>query len=228
MKNVFKIEITTWTSSFRYPNIISGFQPTLEVPPISTVLGLFNAAAGKYLDYSNEDEIGYYFEYGAKAIDVETLYQVDKISSTNNSPSLKATSNVIKREFLTDCRLLIYTEDEYLYEYLMNPVFQILLGRSSDLAQIQFLGKRELPQINNATKIKGQIVPFAHNYLPGQIQPLPQYFSNTEIRKNIGTKAYTVISFNSNDCQTELTAYRDQIGGKEIDIYFHKLDFINE
>ena len=228
MKSVFKIEITTWTSSFRYPNIISGFQPTLEVPPLSTVLGLINAAAGKYMEYSKEEEIGYYFEYGAKAIDVETLYQVDKKSPTNPAPSLKATSNVIKREFLTDCSLFIYTEDEYLYGCLMNPVFQILLGRSSDLAQVKFRGKKELPQIINASKIKGQIVPFADNYLPGQIQPLPQYFSNSEIRKNIGTKAYTVISFNSNDCPSKLTAFRDKIGGKEIDIYFHKLDFINE
>ena len=57
--NIFKIEITTWTSSFRYPNIISGFQPTLEVPPLSTVLGLINAAAGRYLEYNEHDEIGY-------------------------------------------------------------------------------------------------------------------------------------------------------------------------
>ncbi|MDD4603955.1 MAG: type I-B CRISPR-associated protein Cas5b [Bacteroidales bacterium] len=224
MKNVFKIEITSWTSSFRYPNIISGFQPTLEVPPLSTILGLINAAAGKYLDYSQE-EIGYYFEYGAKAIDIETLYQVDKISSTNISPSLKATANVIKREFLTDCRLLIYTRNEILFKYLLNPIFPILLGRSSDLAQIRFLETRELSQIENASKIKGQIVPFANNYLPGQIQPLPQYFTNTEIRRNIGTQAYSIISYNSNDCQSGITAYRDQIQGKEIDIYFHKLDF---
>jgi CRISPR-associated Cas5-like protein len=87
MKNVFKIEISTWTSSFRYPNIISGFQPTLEVPPISTVLGLINAAAGKYLDF-NQQEIGYYFEFGAKAIDIETLYQVDKISADKTLPLL--------------------------------------------------------------------------------------------------------------------------------------------
>ena len=46
---VFKIDITSWTASFRYPNLISGYQPTLEVPPLGTVLGLLNAAAGKYL-----------------------------------------------------------------------------------------------------------------------------------------------------------------------------------
>ena len=39
-------------SSFRYPNILSGFQPTLPVPPISTVLGIINACAGTYLPVS--------------------------------------------------------------------------------------------------------------------------------------------------------------------------------
>lgn len=224
MKDVFKIEISTWTSSFRFPNIISGFQPTLEVPPLSTVLGLINAAAGKYLDF-NRQEIGYYFEYGAKAIDIETLYQVDKISAVKPFPSLKATSNVIKREFLMDCKLIIYTEDELLSTYLLNPVYPILLGRSSDLAQVRFLEKKSLASVENATKIKGQIVPFAGNYMPGQIQPLPQYFTNAEVRKNIGTQAYSVISHTSIDCQSPVTAFKDVVYGKEIDIYFHKLDF---
>jgi CRISPR-associated protein Cas5t len=226
MKNVFRIEISTWTSSFRYPNIISGFQPTLEVPPISTVLGLINAAAGKYLDF-NQQEIGYYFEFGAKAIDIETLYQVDKISADKPYPSLKATSNVIKREFLMDCKLIIYTESEVLSTYLQNPVYPILLGRSSDLAQVRFLEKKSLVRVENATKIKGQLVPFSNNYLPGLIQPLPQYFTNTEVRRNIGTQAYSVINYTSIDCQTALSAYKDFIKGKEIDIYFHKLS-LNE
>lgn len=226
--NVFKIEITTWTSSFRYPNIISGFQPTLEVPPLSTVLGLINAAAGRYLEYNESDEIGYYFEYGTKAIDVETLYQVDKINKDNMSPSLKATANVMKREFLTDCKLIIYTKDKQIKEYLINPVYQLLLGRSSDLAHIKYIGEFNLPQIENARKIKGQIVPFQGNYLPGLIQPLPQYFTNTRIRRNIGSQAYSVIDFKSLDCQSSITGFRDKVDNKEVDIYFHKLNFINE
>ena len=72
----YRIQLSSWTASFRYPNLISGFQPTLDVPPISTVLGLINAAAGKYVDYSLLT-IGYYFEYGAKAIDLETIYQIE-------------------------------------------------------------------------------------------------------------------------------------------------------
>ena len=75
---VFKIDITAWTSSFKYPNLISGFQPTLDVPPISTILGLVNAASGKYIKHKKL-KIGYYFEYSAKQIDLESIYQIEEI-----------------------------------------------------------------------------------------------------------------------------------------------------
>jgi CRISPR-associated protein Cas5t len=219
-----KIEISTWTSSFRYPNYISGFQPTLDVPPLSTVLGLINASAGKYLDYANE-KIGYYFEYEAKCVDVETIYQIGKIASANLSPSLKATSNVIKREFLYDCKLLIYTPSEQIKKYLLNSVYPLLLGRSSDLAQVKYCGLFDLQSVSNASKIKGQIIPFHKNYLPGVIQPLPQYFTNTRIRQNIGTQPYSIVDYKSKDCISELLCYEDLIDNKEVHIYFHELNF---
>jgi len=221
---VHKFEITTWTSSFRYPNYISGFQPSLEVPPLSTVLGFINAAAGRYLEYKN-DKIAYYFEYGAKGIDVETIYQIDKISSTNLSPSLKATSNVIRREFLYDCHMYLYILNDQIKDFLINPIYPLLLGRSSDLAQIKYLGLYDLESINNANKIKGQIIPFNGNYLPGIIQPLPQYFTNSRIRKNIGTQPYSIINYQSKDCETILVGYKDITEDKEIHIYFHELYF---
>ena len=74
---VYRIKISSWTSSFRYPNIISGFQPTLLVPPISTVLGILNACAGKYIIH-NELLLGYYFEYGGKSVDLETIQKADQ------------------------------------------------------------------------------------------------------------------------------------------------------
>ena len=49
----FRVRLSSWTCSFRYPNLISGFQPTLHVPPVSTVLGLLNAAAGRYLPHEH-------------------------------------------------------------------------------------------------------------------------------------------------------------------------------
>jgi CRISPR-associated protein Cas5, Tneap subtype len=72
------------------------------------------------------------------------------------------------------------------------------------------------------------LIPFAGNFLPGMIQALPQYFTNTIPRENIGTQPYSVISYDSDSFETSLTAYTDLIDNKEIDIYFHKLNFGDE
>jgi len=220
---VFKIDITSWTSSFRYPNLISGFQPTLDVPPVSTILGLINAAAGKYIDHKKL-RIGYYFEYGAKQTDLETIYQIEV--HDKGYPKNSTKSNVINREFLFDNHLIIYTEDETIAEYFRQPAFQLVLGRMNDLATVNSIVEVDLPEVQYADKIKGQIIPLQDNYLPGIIQALPKYFTNTIPRNNLGTEPYTIISCDSHSGDTEVTAYIDYLDKKnEIHIYFHELDF---
>jgi len=213
----FRIKINSWNSSFRYPNIISGFQPTLEVPPISTVMGLINSALGKYLE-NCEIELAYYFNYKTKAIDLETIYQIK--ANDKNFPENTVNPNVIQREFLYDCHLFLYLTNEKLLSAFYNPFFQLLLGRSGDLASIESIKEVELQKINNA-RIGGQVIPFNGNYLPGQIQALPKYFSNTIPRKNIGTEPYSVISY-YNPVDTQLMGYRPSFEEFDSDIYLHK------
>lgn len=221
---VYTVDILSWTASFRYPNLISGIQPTLEVPPLSTVLGLMNAAVGYYLEHGKLT-IGYYFEYGAKATDLETIYMID---SNKGKPTNNAKSNVIKREFLFDNFLRLYFLDENLANFFRRPFYPLLLGRMNDLAfaDMKSIHKKQLQPVQNATKIKGQIVPFSNNFLPGTIQALPKYFSNTIPRQNIGTEAYSIINHQAK-IQSNLSAYTDEVNGKEVDIYFHHLDFKN-
>ncbi len=223
---VYRIKLSSWTASFRYPNLISGFQPTLDVPPISTVLGLINAAAGQYIEYSDL-LIGYYFEYGAKAIDLETIYQIElKTTKSGAYPSNLTKSNVINREFLYDCQLYIYVQDKKIIEYFQEPYYSLVLGRSGDLVSVDAIEEVELAENISPNNIKGQVIPFTNNYLPGEIQALPKYFTNTIPRKNLGTEPYSVISYLSNNIgSNRLKAYTDTIDEKEIDIYFHKLNF---
>lgn len=222
----YRIKISSWTASFRYPNLISGYQPTLEVPPISTVLGLVNAAAGKYIEYSHL-KIGYYFEYEAKATDLETIYQIElKKAKTGSYPSNSAKSNVIKREFLYNCKLFIYLINSEIVEYFKKPYFPLVLGRSGDLATVESIEKTDLTENLIPENIKGQLIPFNGNYLPGEIQALPQYFTNSIPRNNIETKPYSVISCNSGSTGTaDIITYTDNIDKKEIDIFFHQLNF---
>ena len=219
---LYAIDIRSWTASFRYPNLISGIQPTLEVPPLSTVLGLINAAAGYYVNHK-QLSIGYYFEFQGKATDLETIYMIDsnKGKATNN-----AKSNVIKREFLFENFLRLYVFDETIVNFLKSPVYPLVLGRMNDLASVDIAGihKKDLHEVNNADKIKGQIVPFVNNHLPGVIQALPKYFSNTIPRQNLGTESYSILNHLSK-VKSDLKAYRDVIGKNEVDIYMHHLNF---
>ena len=218
----FRIKINSWTSSFRYPNLMSAFQPTLEVPPVSTVMGLINSATGFYVN-QKEILLGYYFKYNCKAVDLETIYQIS-IHKTKKEkyPENVAISNVIQREFLYDCQLFLYLTDEELVSCFRQPAYQLLLGRSGDLAGVESIKEVELQEVSNA-KFAGQVVPFNGNYLPGQIQALPKYFSNTIPRKNMGTEPYSVISYN-NPVNSQITGFRSELEEFDSDIFFHKFE----
>jgi CRISPR-associated protein Cas5t len=222
---VYKIDITSWTASFRYPNLISGMQPTLEVPPISTVLGLINAAAGAYLKHHNL-RLGYYFEYEMEGEDLETIYQ---ISSKDGKPTNNAKSNVIPRKFLFNNFLRIYTDNEQIVEYLSQPYYPILLGRMNDLATIECISKKEKLEENEfSDKIRGQIIPFKYR-LAGQLQALPQYFTDEFPRKNLGTQPFSIVGHKANASSNNLLTYRDTLpNGKEVDIFFHTINFDSE
>lgn len=212
------VDISSWTASFRYPNLISGVQPTLEVPPISTVLGLLNAAAGQYIQH-RALQIGYYFCYDMKTEDVETIYQID---SVNGRPTNSAKSNIIRREFLFNTQLRIYFTDLELANYFRQPVYPLVLGRMNDLATVERVSTDDFPKRNVGERIAGQLVPFRDNYLAGQIQALPKYFSDTFPRRNIGTEPYSIISY-----QTPVKGICPVIHDNEfgVDVYLHQLDF---
>lgn len=221
--DVYTVDIRSWTASFRYPNLLSGMQPTLEVPPVSTVLGLINAAAGRYIKHTNFS-VGYYFEYGAKAQDIETIYM---IQSGKDGPLNQGKANVIKREFLYDTFLRLYLPDSETADFFKTIAFPLFLGRSCDLANadIKNIALRSLQPIKHSDKIRGQIIPFRDNCLPGVLQALPKYFTNTFPREPLGVEPYSIINCRAN-INSGITAYRDEtMPGKEVDIYFHKIAF---
>jgi len=182
-------------------------------------MGLINAASGKYLE-NRKIELGYYFDFKIKTIDLETIYQIK--ANDRNYPDNTVKSNVIQREFLWDCRLFLYLVDEDLVTCFQQPAYQLLLGRSGDLAGIESIKHIEMNEVQNA-RFAGQVIPFNGNYLSGQIQALPKYFSNTIPRKNMGTEPYSVISYN-NPVNSQLTGFRSELEEFESDIFLHKFE----
>lgn len=241
----FRVRLSSWTCSFRYPNLISGFQPTLHVPPLSTVLGLLNAAAGRYLPHKKL-EIGYVFDFVGQAVDVETIWMVagakrknaqgeDVVVASNN-----VKSNPVRREFLFEGSLTLYLFDEELADYFRQPAYQLLLGRSGDLATVDEIREVTLLPVVGPARLRGQVVPLQPHFLPGQIQALPQYFTNTLPRQNLGTQPYSVLSprevmvetaapaWYDADARAAAAAQRQNMVGSRAeasDIFLHSLRF---
>ncbi len=183
---VFRIHIQSWTSSFRYPNLLSGFQATLPVPPLSTLFGLISAAMGKYF-YPKEMDIGFVFTFKTKARDLETIYQMGRSLS-----GIK--SNVILREFLVDNDLWLYTMNEQIAKSFEKPYFPLLLGRSGDLASVLSIKQLDIEIKKELQNLKGTIIPFnARLPIAAPIQALPMYFSDEIPRRNVGTKPYFLL-----------------------------------
>lgn len=183
---VYRIHLSSWTASFRYPNMISGFQPTLDAPPFSTINGLIAAAKGDSFKPENE-KIGFVFRADSKNVDIEKIYQMKNSLSGINS-------NVIQREFFSFAELFLYTDSKKICSYFEKPKFPLLLGRLNDLAGVDEIKEFEADEKEKLTNLKGTIIPFKLGLMPGAVQALPKYFSNTIPRRNIGTQPYYVLS----------------------------------
>lgn len=179
-----RILIEGWTASFRYPTFISGFQPTLPVPPLSTIYGLLSAVKGEFVTPENT-KVGFVFESEAKSIDLETIYELKGLTGNK--------SNVAKREFLFNPKLYLYLNNLEFRKFFEKPSYPILLGRSSDLAFINEIKEIDVEKKSNI-KLGKTILPFGTNGAFGIIQALPTHFSEDIPRKAMGTKPYILMN----------------------------------
>lgn len=179
-----RILIEGWTASFRYPTFISGFQPTLPVPPLSTIYGLLSAVKGEFVT-PEDTNVGFVFESEAKSIDLETIYELKGLTGNK--------SNVAKREFLFNPKLYLYLNNLEFRKFFEKPSYPILLGRSSDLAFINEIKEIDVEKKSNI-KLGKTILPFGTNGAFGIIQALPTHFSEDIPRKAMGTKPYILMN----------------------------------
>lgn len=179
-----KAIIRGWTTSFRYPGFISGRQPSLPVPPPSTVLGLLSAAKGEII---SEDDLayGYFFDFESKAYDVETIYEM--------SPKNKAKSNISKREILFYPKLTLFVSDLNFRDYFRRPHFPLLIGRSQDIAYVDSIKEVEIDKKNDV-KLRNTLLPFPDEEVYGMISAMPTSFTDTIPRNVVNVKPFIIIS----------------------------------
>ncbi|MBF0103319.1 MAG: type I-B CRISPR-associated protein Cas5 [Desulfobacterales bacterium] len=210
---VYRIHLTSWTASFRYPNLISGYQPSLTVPPLSTIYGLISSAVGYYVCADNLP-LGYVFRFEHHTIDLETIYQFSSKSV------LQTKSNVIRRMILFDNSLWLYVQQPEIAKGFLNPYFQLLLGRSSDLATVESVQEIELEGRTELTHLKGTVVPMGNIPMGTSIQALPISFSDEIPRRNIGTRPFFLLDYDYAQMESiPASGYYDS--ELEYEIYWH-------
>lgn len=210
----YRVHLTSWTASFRYPNLISGYQPSLPVPPLSTIYGLVSAAAGSYvcaLDIS----VGFVFKFATQTIDLETIYQF-----TTKSTRLVTKPNVIRRQILFDNSLWLYLSNEKMAKIFLNPKFQLLLGRSNDLATVETIDEINLKPLSELNQLKGTVVPMKTVPLGAPIQALPISFTNEIPRRSMRTRPFFLMEYDYEQPETiqEKGFYDQQLDHQ---IYWH-------
>jgi CRISPR-associated protein Cas5t len=200
--------------------MISKYQPTLRVPPLSTINGLISSAKGSIFGWTDE-KIGYVFFYETCTTDLETIYQIP-IDKKNKPLNTEIKSNVINREFLSDFKLFLYTNSEEITGYFKEPAFQLLLGRSGDLANVQEIKELDVAEKETLDKITGTIIPFSRHKVAGAMQALPVSFSDEIPRRNIGTQPYSIIDQDS-EVRIVGKGFRDDYAGKKWDVYWQEV-----
>lgn len=167
----------------------------MVVPPVSTIFGLISSAVGDYVS-AGDATVGYLFRFGSQAIDLETIYQFGSKSSP-----LVTKSNVIRRQILFDNTLWLYVDDSRIAKAFLNPYFQLLLGRSNDLACVESVDRIELKTVAHLGKLQGTTVPWEHAPLSAPIQALPVSFTNEVPRKNLGTRPFFLLEYDYRQVQ---------------------------
>ena len=174
---LYRVLITAQTASFRYPNFISSNQLSIKAVPYSTIAGLVASATGndKLIDF----KFSYIFRYQSSYVDLETIYKFEKKNNSVNNKNV-VQDPTFKREILYDCYLTLYFEDEKIANAFKSPIFQLLLGRSGDLAKIVEVKEIEVIQSDKAI-LNGTIVPFNEYKSSGEIYAMPKYFDNSSV-----------------------------------------------
>ena len=174
---LYRVLITAQTASFRYPNFISSNQLSIKAVPYTTIAGLVASATGndKLIDF----KFSYIFRYQGSYVDLETIYKFEKKGQSVNNKNV-VQDPTFKREILYDCYLTLYFEDEKIANAFKSPIFQLLLGRSGDLAKV--LEVKEIGVVkSNKAILNGTIVPFNEFKSSGEIYAMPKYFDYSNI-----------------------------------------------
>jgi len=178
-----RIIIRGKTASFRDPLFMVGLQPSLPVPPPTTVYGLISAACG---ELKNIDDFPILYMFSSNG----SFFDLEKIHKITDDKSIR--SDVIRREILLEPQLTLYVPAGLGIRFKRSH-FPLLLGRSSDLATVVDITYNvELEEVHGECVI-GNGLYQRGNVNVGEIKVLPIRFSDTVPRRILAMESYCVV-----------------------------------
>ncbi len=136
------------TASFRVPTTISGAQLSLEIPSYATIIGLLSNLLDRKYDPADK-RIGMRYAYQASSLDLETTHRWKRDSKSGTIAYHK--TNPRKRQVHYEPVLELFLSDVDLYDELRSPKRVPSLGRSQDLARIDYISiikAKAIPRAN--------------------------------------------------------------------------------
>jgi CRISPR-associated protein Cas5t len=168
---------------------IVSYQPTYRVPPVSTIYGLLSAAKGEKVSIY-DIPIGYFFISEGSGIDLESIWQYG--GETKTKSAHVHGKNIVSREFLYNCTLMLYLPDLKFEKYFRNPKYPLVLGRQCDLAMIKKIDKITVVEKENSI-IKDTMIPFDPT-IAGQVVSLPSDYTDFACRSPVEVKTYSIVT----------------------------------
>jgi CRISPR-associated protein Cas5t len=137
---VLKIELQGVTTSFRYPHLLTGRQPSYPLPPPATLYGHIASVLGEYPD-PESFRFAFAFTHQGSVDDYEHTWLIErddrKAKLGKPAPNMTGTLNPTVREVLFRPHLTLYLDTPHLdawHAAFRAPTFPVALGRSQDLA----------------------------------------------------------------------------------------------
>ena len=161
-----KVELEGITTSFRYPHLIVGRQPSFPMPPPSTIYGHVASALGDYPDPASF-KFAYTFTSKGNVDDFEHAYELKYQTKKGELTGKVALNfNPVTREVLFEPHLTIYLASndlDTLQQAFLRPRFPVTLGRSQDLAAYKRVERLNLVQTSRGY--------YEHTLLPWSFRP---------------------------------------------------------
>lgn len=184
---LWRVLISAQTASFRYPNVMVKHQPSLKSVPYTTIQGLIASASGGY-DFGDL-KFSYNFMYESTFWDVETIYKIKRDNGKIGfeykgkggyllQKNLFPNSDAFKREVLFGCYLSLYLNSENLAKSFLTPYYQLLLGRSGDLAKVESVDEISTEECETV-KLQGSIIESSDFGVMGEYFMAPKSFEYT-------------------------------------------------